>query len=60
MPESTDATGTDERGAPDRFRHLPDRIRLEDTITTQDNEPPPDPQMGRDTERDFMLRNAGG
>jgi hypothetical protein len=28
-------------------------------IAVQDTEPPPDPTMGRDTERDFMLRNAG-
>ena len=43
-----------------RFRKLPERIRPEDMIATQETEPPPDPTMGRDTERDFMLRNAGG
>lgn len=42
-----------------RFGKLPERIRPEDMIATQDTEPPPDPTMGRDTERDFMLRNAG-
>ena len=42
-----------------RFRKLPERIRPEDMIATQETEPPPDPTMGRDSERDFMLRNAG-
>ena len=42
-----------------RFRKLPERIRPEDMIATQETEPPPDPLMGRDSERDFMLRNAG-
>ena len=41
-----------------RFRRLPERIRPEDMIATQETEPPPDPMMGRDPERDFMLRNA--
>jgi len=42
-----------------RFTKLPERIRPEDMIATQETEPPPDPTMGRDSERDFMLRNAG-
>jgi hypothetical protein len=42
-----------------RFRKLPERIRPEDMTATQETEPPPDPTMGRDCERDFMLRNAG-
>jgi hypothetical protein len=28
-------------------------------VTTQDVEPAPDPRGGRDTETEFMLRNAG-
>jgi hypothetical protein len=28
-------------------------------VAVQETEPPPDPAMGRDPERDFMLRNAG-
>ncbi len=60
MPESTEVAGTNEHGAPEQFRHLPDRIRLEDTIATEDREPPPDPTFGRNTEQDFVLRNAGG
>lgn len=42
-----------------RFRKLPERIRPQDMIATQETDPPPDPTMGRDSERDFMLRNAG-
>jgi len=51
--------GQDESAASARFRRLPERIRPEDMIATQETEPPPDPTMGRDSERDFMLRNAG-
>jgi hypothetical protein len=43
-----------------RFKTLPEHIPLKDTIATQDPDAPPDPTMGRDTDRDFMLRNAGG
>jgi len=44
----------------DKYRHLPRRIPLEDTVEVQDADPPRDPTMGRDAERDFILRNAGG
>ena len=43
----------------DRYRHLPDPVRLEDTVATKDTGPAPDPDSGRDPERDFMLRYAG-
>jgi hypothetical protein len=39
-----------------RFRKLPARIRLEDTVTTCDVEPVPDPERGHDTDRDFLIR----
>jgi hypothetical protein len=42
-----------------RFRRLPERIRPEGMIATKATEPPPHPTMGRDTERDSTLRNAG-
>lgn len=54
-----DKTHHDKTASSMRFRQLPERIRPEDMITTQDTEAPPEPTMGRDTERDFMLRNAG-
>ena len=34
-------------------------VRPEDMVTTQDVDPPADPLGGRDTETEFMLRNAG-
>jgi hypothetical protein len=51
----TERTHTEQRD----YRKLPERVRLEDTIATQDDAPPPDPEGGRDPERDFMLRYAG-
>lgn len=42
-----------------RFLHLPERIRLEDTVESHDPFPPADPTMGRDVERDAMLRVSG-
>jgi hypothetical protein len=61
MVETTSTAENDKGKAASsaRFRKLPDRIRPEDMIAAQESEPPPDPTMGRDTERDFMLRNAG-
>ena len=41
------------------FTRLPEHIRLEDTFTSQDPDAAPDPTMGRDPDRDFLLRNAG-
>jgi hypothetical protein len=42
-----------------QYRALPEPVRLDETFTTLDTEPVPDPLMGRDTETEFMLRNAG-
>ena len=44
----------------DRFKHLPKSVRLEDTVTTADTQPVPDPEGGRDTERDFLIRYGLG
>ena len=46
------------RPLPD-FSHLPERVDPEDMVTTQDVDPGPDPRGGRDTDTEFMLRNAG-
>jgi len=43
-----------------RWRQLPERVRLEDTCEVQEAAPVPDPLAGQDTERDFMLRHAAG
>lgn len=58
MVEPTRTPSKSKSASSARFRTLPERIRPEDMIATQETEPPPDPLMGRDPERDFMLRNA--
>ena len=45
---------------PDRFKRLPERIKLEDTVESQQTDAARDPEGGRDTDRDFMIRYAGG
>jgi len=59
MGETTSVPDRDTLASSARFRKLPERIRPEDMIAVQETEPPPDPTMGRDSELDFMLRNAG-
>jgi len=59
MVETTSETDHDKSASKARFRQLPERIPPEDMIEVQETEPPPDPTMGRDSESDFMLRNAG-
>ena len=43
-----------------RFKHLPERIRVEDTVESHDTNVARDPEGGRDTDRDFMIRYSGG
>ena len=45
--------------ATSQYAVLPEPVRLEDTIASVETEAAPDPYMGRDTETEFMLRNAG-
>lgn len=45
---------------PADYRELPEPIRLEQTITSQEAFDPPDPTMGRDVETEWLLRNAPG
>jgi len=54
----SDALSDDAPGA-ERFKHLPERVRLEDTVTTQDTRVARDPEGDRDTDRDFMIRYSG-
>ena len=35
------------------------RVRPEDMVTTQPVDPPQDPEGGRNTDMEFMTRNAG-
>jgi hypothetical protein len=39
-----------------RFKKLPERIRVEDTVESHDTNVARDPEGGRDTDRDFMIR----
>lgn len=57
-PKQTPPARPQTRVQPD-FTHLPERIAPEDMTTTQDVDPGPDPRGGRDTDTEFMLRNAG-
>jgi hypothetical protein len=52
----------DAKPAPDpqRFKRLPERVRLEDTVEVKDTNVARDPEGGRDTDRDFMFRHLGG
>jgi len=59
MAERKKPAGVKESPSAARFKSLPEHVRLEDTISTQEVDPAPDPTMGRDTETEFLLRNAG-
>ena len=55
-----DPTRPDDADAAERaahFRTLPEHVRLEDTIATQEADGPPDPTTWQDPERD-LLRSA--
>jgi hypothetical protein len=41
------------------YRHLPEPVRLEDTVASVDARPVPDPDGGVDAQTLFMLRYAG-
>lgn len=58
-----DETGPEDDGSiarAKRFGRLPDRVRPEDTVETKDTRTARDPEDGRDTDRDFMIRYSGG
>jgi hypothetical protein len=44
----------------ERFRRLPEPVRLEDTVAEVDVRPVPDPEAGRNTDRDFLIRYGLG
>ncbi len=46
--------------AASRYRRLPDPVDLDAVVESHDTEPAPDPEGGRNTERDFMLRYGAG
>ncbi len=43
-----------------RFKWLPERIKVEDTVESHETNPARDPEGGRDTNRDFFIRYIGG
>ena len=43
-----------------RFSRLPRPVRLEDTVEEKDTRAVPDPEGGRDTDRDFLIRYGLG
>jgi hypothetical protein len=43
-----------------RYTRLPERIKVEDTVESTDTRVARDPEAGRDTDRDFMIRYSGG
>lgn len=45
---------------PNRFAKLPRAVRLEDTVGSVDTREIPDPEGGRDTDRDFLIRYGLG
>ncbi|ROO87767.1 hypothetical protein EDD29_5403 [Actinocorallia herbida] len=57
--EQTGGEAVPPAAPPDRFTHLPPPIALEDTIAGHPAAAPPDPQGGRDPDRDFLLRYGG-
>ena len=50
---------SEKRPAKPDYRHLPEQVRLEDTIAEMDTRPVPDPDGGTDPETLFVIRNAG-
>jgi hypothetical protein len=57
-PRSEDH-GTRATATVGRYRHLPEPVRLEDTIASRESGEIADPTAERDPERDFLLRYAG-
>jgi hypothetical protein len=55
---NTDDGADAERGS-ERFKHLPERVRPEDSVESKDTRVARDPESGRDTDRDFMIRYSG-
>ncbi|UYM04022.1 hypothetical protein [Solicola gregarius] len=43
-----------------KYDELPEPIRLEDTVAESDTRDVPDPEAGRDTDRDWLVRYGLG
>lgn len=53
-------TPSEEQHEAPNFRRLPEPVRLEDTVTTQDTREAPDPTLGRDADTEWLLRYGAG
>ena len=58
-PEVPRGQGSGERDVPERFRVLPEHVNSEDWVIDVPAEDAPDPEGGRDTDRDFVIRYGG-
>lgn len=54
----TASASASETDASQRYRHLPERVPLDELITEEPASDAPDPEMGRDPDRDWMLRGS--
>jgi hypothetical protein len=54
-PETGSAS---EPEASQRYKHLPERVPLDELITQTPASDAPDPEMGRDPDRDWLLRGS--
>lgn len=53
-------TPSEEQPGVQDFRTLPEPVRLEDTVATQDTREAPDPTMGRDADTEWLLKYGAG
>lgn len=58
--QETPSADAEPRAGSERFKRLPEPVKVEDMVESQPAEPARDPDGGRDPERDFMIRWAGG
>lgn len=60
LRSKADKTAPAEPPAKDKFTDLSEQVNPKDTVTSRRTDPPRDPEGGRDTERDFLLRYGAG
>lgn len=58
-PDAPPVHGPQDRDVPERFRALPKRVKPEDWVIEVPAEDATDPEGGRDTDRDFVIRYGG-
>ena len=58
-PAAPSEEGREAREVPERFRVMPQRVSPQDWVIDVPAENVPDPEGGRDTDRDFVIRYGG-